>query len=89
MPVHFIKEDFVEEVPEGKLITLHCHSNDQDHNFLFWLLGKDIVIGPGNAYNYSVYEYEVLTGDLVIKVSLHEYQRGQQYFIIKTTKSCL
>lgn len=62
--------DIIQEVQIGKNAVLHCPSNDENHNFMFWQLAdaKRSVIGPGNEYNRSKYEYEILTGKLIIKV---------------------
>lgn len=55
-------------VDYGRTAQVHCNSNDGDHNFMFWEFGYNVIIGPGNKYNKSKYEYEVLTGDLYIMV---------------------
>lgn len=63
--------DFNDEIDYGRTAQVHCRSNDENHNFMFWEFGNDIVIGPGNKYNRSKYEYEVLSGILYIKVILY------------------
>lgn len=64
-----IKTLTVTEVPAGSTAVLNCHSNDLDHNFMFWLFNGTDVIGPGNVYNEQKYKYEVLSGKLHIHVS--------------------
>ncbi|XP_026747129.1 uncharacterized protein LOC113508351 [Trichoplusia ni] len=61
-----IKSLTVKEVPAGSTAVLNCHSNDLDHNFMFWLFNGTDVIGPGNVYNEQKYKYEVLSGKLHI-----------------------
>lgn len=55
----------------GETAALKCESNDMDHIFSFWQFsrGGDLIIGPGNTYDTSKYKYDVLTGQLFIKVS--------------------
>lgn len=65
-----IKQLTVKEVPAGSTAVLNCHSNDVDHNFMFWLFNGTDVIGPGNVYNEQKYKYEVLSGKLHIHVSI-------------------
>lgn len=65
-----IKQLTVKEVPAGSTAVLNCHSNDVDHNFMFWLFNGTDVIGPGNVYNEQKYKYNVLSGKLQIHVSL-------------------
>lgn len=59
----------VQTVNVGHLAELPCPSSDDDHRFMFWQLsdGKNIV-GPGNAIDRKKYNYEVLTGRLMIRV---------------------
>ncbi|XP_061706401.1 uncharacterized protein LOC133533471 [Cydia pomonella] len=61
-----IKSSIVKEVPAGGTAVLTCNSNDYNHNFMFWLFGKDKVIGPDNHYDERKYKYEVLSGKLHI-----------------------
>uniref|UniRef100_A0A2A4JSU0 Ig-like domain-containing protein n=1 Tax=Heliothis virescens TaxID=7102 RepID=A0A2A4JSU0_HELVI len=61
-----IKQLTVTKVPAGSTAVLNCHSNDMDHNFMFWLFNGTDVIGPGNVYNEQKYKYEVLSGKLHI-----------------------
>lgn len=61
-----LKNLVVTEVPAGSTAVLNCHSNDYDHNFMFWLFDKNKVIGPGNYYDERKYKYEVLSGKLLI-----------------------
>lgn len=65
-----IKQLTVTEIPAGSTAVLNCHSNDVDHNFMFWLFNGTDVIGPGNVYNEQKYKYEVLSGKLHIHVSV-------------------
>lgn len=65
-----IKSVVVTEVPAGSTAVLNCHSNDYDHNFMFWLFDKNKVIGPGNDYDERKFKYEVLSGKLHIDVSI-------------------
>ncbi|XP_028167765.1 uncharacterized protein LOC114358088 isoform X2 [Ostrinia furnacalis] len=61
-----IKTLEVTEVPAGTTAVLNCNSNDYNHNFLFWLLNKTQVIGPGNDYDERKFKYNVLSGKLHI-----------------------
>lgn len=57
------------QVPSGKDVTLICQSNDANHNFLYWHMnGRNLVVGPGNDYDNGKYRYEVLSGNLTIRV---------------------
>ncbi|KAL7303271.1 hypothetical protein TKK_0004465 [Trichogramma kaykai] len=57
----------VTEVHAGNLAELPCLSSDDNHRFMFWQVTDDVIIGPGNALDESKYNYEVLTGKLLIK----------------------
>ncbi|XP_029177656.1 uncharacterized protein LOC114945565 isoform X2 [Nylanderia fulva] len=57
----------VKEVKAGHLAELPCLSIDEHHRFMFWQLGNNDVIGPGNPLNAKKYNYEVLTGTLQIR----------------------
>jgi len=59
----------VKEVTAGHLAELPCLSIDEHHRFMFWQIGNNDVIGPGNPLNEKKYNYEVLTGTLQIRVS--------------------
>lgn len=59
----------VAEFGIGATAVLKCNSNDDNHNFMFWQLGQNRIIGPGNNYDQSKYKYEVLSGKLLIKVT--------------------
>lgn len=59
----------VKEVTAGHLAELPCLSIDDHHRFMFWQFGNNDVIGPGNPLNKKKYNYEVLTGKLMIRVS--------------------
>lgn len=61
-----VKNLVVTEVPAGSTAVLNCESNDYAHNFMFWMLDKNTVIGPGNDYDERKYKYEVLSGKLHI-----------------------
>lgn len=63
----------VTEAQEGDTATLPCPSNDDGHRFLFWQLDDDQVIGPANPGDRNKYKYEVLSGDLYIKVKYSPY----------------
>lgn len=58
----------IQEVPYGKTAILKCHSNDLDHIFMFWQLASHDVVGPGTRFNEYKYDYEVLSGNLTIRV---------------------
>lgn len=59
----------VTEVRAGNLAELPCPSNDDRHRFMFWQLAdENIIIGPGNPIDQEKYNYEVLTGKLLIRV---------------------
>ncbi|XP_063978747.1 uncharacterized protein LOC135163323 isoform X2 [Diachasmimorpha longicaudata] len=58
----------VKEVQAGHLAELPCLSNDDYHRFMFWQLTDDSkIIGPGNPLDTEKYNYEVLTGKLLIR----------------------
>lgn len=58
-----------QEAPEGTLVTLPCLSTtDGEHQFQFWMLDDDTVIGPKNPGDRNKYKYEVLSGNLSITV---------------------
>jgi len=58
----------VTEVPAGHLAELPCPSSDDQHRFMFWQLTDDKgIIGPGNPLDSEKYNYEVLTGKLLIR----------------------
>lgn len=61
----------VKEVPIGSTAILQCNSNDDHHNFLFWQLGQNQIVGPGNVYDEHKYKYEILSGRLFIKVTFN------------------
>jgi hypothetical protein len=61
-----------QEAPEGTLVTLPCLStSDGEHQFQFWMLDDDTVIGPKNPGDRNKYKYEVLSGNLSITVIFH------------------
>ncbi|KAJ8676325.1 hypothetical protein QAD02_012112 [Eretmocerus hayati] len=62
----------VTEVEVGGLAELPCLSIDDFHRFMFWQLKDDTpdktrIIGPGNPPDEKKYNYEVLSGKLLIK----------------------
>lgn len=58
-------------VEAGHLAELPCPSSDDNHRFMFWQLTDDKnIIGPGNPIDENKYNYEVLTGKLLIRVSI-------------------
>ncbi|XP_011296762.1 uncharacterized protein [Fopius arisanus] len=58
----------VKEVQSGHLAELPCLSSDDHHRFMFWeLIGDNKIIGPGNPLDVEKYNYEVLTGKLLIR----------------------
>lgn len=60
----------VTEVKAGHLAVLPCLSSDDNHRFMFWQLSDDHdIIGPGNPIDKDKYNYEVLTGKLLIRVN--------------------
>lgn len=60
----------VKEVSAGHLAELPCLSIDEYHRFMMWQFGNnDQIISPGNPFNEKKYNYEVLTGTLLIRVS--------------------
>lgn len=61
------EHETIQIVPYGKTAILKCTSNDRDHNFLFWQT-EDNMIGPYNNFDERKYDYEVLSGNLTIKV---------------------
>lgn len=65
-----ILDSAVTEVSAGSRVVLECQSNDFDHNFKFWILNSNKVIGPDNDYEERKYKYEVLSGKLHIDVSI-------------------
>ncbi|CAK1551792.1 unnamed protein product [Leptosia nina] len=61
-----VKSTIIKEVPAGSTAVLNCNSNDYQHNFMFWLFDKNLVIGPGNNHDEKKFKYEVLSGRLHI-----------------------
>ncbi|XP_015126142.1 uncharacterized protein LOC107047813 isoform X2 [Diachasma alloeum] len=58
----------VKEVQAGHLAELPCLSSDDYHRFMFWQLTDDHkIVGPGNPLDVEKYNYEVLTGKLLIR----------------------
>ncbi|XP_032454152.1 uncharacterized protein LOC100680227 isoform X2 [Nasonia vitripennis] len=63
-----VKAASVVEVIAGHLAELPCLSSDDYHRFMFWQLTDDKhIIGPGNYLDEEKYNYEVLTGKLLIR----------------------
>lgn len=62
----------VKEFPSGENAVLRCDSVDEDHNFDYWYHpDSKNIIGPTQSdFNKYKYEYEVLSGNLTIRVSL-------------------
>lgn len=60
-------QETIQTVRYGKTAILKCSSNDKDHNFMFWHK-KHSLIGPYSKFDYGKYDYEVLSGNLTIKV---------------------
>lgn len=56
------------EVPEGHTVQISCESKDRNHTFAFWELASKDILGPGNEYDESKYEYNVLNGTLYVRV---------------------
>lgn len=73
--------ELLQEVEFGKTAVLHCHSNDDGHFFLFWQLAKEGIVGPGNKFDTSKYNYEILTGNLFIRVSIIYQWRTQEFSV--------
>lgn len=70
------------KVDYGKSVVLHCKSNDELHNFKFWHLSTTgIVIGPTNSFNTNKFKYEILSGNLTIKVSTYLYRTYRTLYI--------
>lgn len=61
------EHEIIQIVPYGKTAILKCNSNDKNHNFMFWQV-KHNMIGPYNEFDKRKYNYEVLSGNLTIKV---------------------
>lgn len=78
----------VTEVPAGSTAVLNCQSNDFNHNFMFWLFDKNKVIGPGNAFDERKYKYEVLSGKLLIDVSIVIASNRFSIHLLQNNKSC-
>lgn len=67
--LHLVNCVTVTEVEAGHLAELPCLSIDDNHRFMFWQLTDDHdIIGPGNSLDHNKYNYEVLTGKLLIRV---------------------
>ncbi|XP_059481951.1 uncharacterized protein LOC132200482 [Neocloeon triangulifer] len=58
-----------QEAAEGATVTLPCfNTTDGQHQFQFWMLKDDSVIGPENPPSPgSKFKFEVLSGNLSIK----------------------
>ncbi|XP_033216516.1 uncharacterized protein LOC117172564 [Belonocnema kinseyi] len=64
----YVESVTVTEVKAGHLAELPCLSSDDHHRFMFWQLSDDKnIIGPGNPLDHQKYNYEVLTGKLLIR----------------------
>ena len=73
----------VTEVAAGHLAELPCLSSDDNHRFMFWQFSDDKnIIGPGNPLNEKKYNYEVLTGKLLIRVSYALWLFQNWFYII-------
>lgn len=60
----------VRTVSWGTNVVLKCLSNDENHNFRYWhLVNKGLIIGPANQYDPAKFKFEVLSGNLTIRVS--------------------
>jgi hypothetical protein len=74
------------QVPVGETVTLMCQSNDENHNFFYWYLNeKNIIVGPSNTYDIGKFKYEVLSGNLTIKVS-SRWERSLWDFVLCSNK---
>lgn len=63
----------VRTVPWGTNVVLKCQSNDKNHNFQYWhLVNKGLIIGPANQYDLAKFRYEILSGNLTIRVSFEK-----------------
>lgn len=58
----------IQILPYGKTAILKCNSNDEYYNFLFWMTPKKSMVGPYNDFDERKYDYEVLSGNLTIRV---------------------
>ncbi|XP_049865548.1 uncharacterized protein LOC126366482 [Pectinophora gossypiella] len=56
----------ITEVPVGSRVVLNCDSNDDGHNFMYWIIDSNQVIGPANPYDARKYKFEILSGKLHI-----------------------
>lgn len=60
----------VRTVPWGKTVILKCMSNDNAHNFQYWhMVDQGLIIGPANKFNPAKFRFEILSGNLTIRVS--------------------
>lgn len=64
-------EFLVKEVLYGETVLLRCSSNVHNYNFEYWLFNnRKIVIGPSNYYDKLKYRYEILSGNLTVRVGI-------------------
>lgn len=75
----------VTQVNAGQLAELPCLSSDDLHRFMFWLSADESkrfnnLISPGNPLDEQKYNYEVLTGKLLIKVTFLKIFRPIFFF---------
>lgn len=94
----------VVQVPFGETVTLVCDSNDAKHSFIFWFVNeKNIFVGPSYHYDNAKFKYEVLSGNLTVKVSsrcikvnklkfskklFRQYQKMKRVYIIVSQEEC-
>lgn len=75
------------EVPFGENVVLQCQSNDEDHNFEFWVVeNQQVLIGPSNNhYDIRKFKYHILSGNLTIRVSIVCYETtGMKQHLLHT-----
>lgn len=59
----------------GNNVIIKCTSNLDDHHiFMYWHIPKfNVVIGPRNRFNHVKYNYDAISGNLEIRVSVFFY----------------
>lgn len=77
-------------VPWGTNVVLRCMSNDENHNFQYWhLVNKGLIIGPANQYDLAKFKFEILSGNLTIRVSFVSPACFYKYFFSVFTRRCV
>lgn len=73
----------VRTAADGSTVILKCMSNDNAHNFQYWhLVNKGLIIGPANYFDNAKFKYEILSGNLTIKVKILSCWKQKQRLVL-------